>query len=88
MAARHVPLMYPPGPDGASARELASRNGLDLATVRRLLAELHELGYLDLEGPEEQASLTLEGYDLLDVAEGVLLEAARQRGGSAATEAA
>ena len=87
VAARHVPVMYPPGPDGVSASELASRSGLDLAAVQRLLAELHELGYLDLDGPEEQASLTLEGYDLLDVAEGVLLEAARQRGEGAAAGA-
>jgi len=81
-AARHVALMYPPGPDGASAGDLAGRTGEDLATVERLLAELHELGYVELdgpEGPEQEVTLTLEGYDLLDVAEGVLLEAARER---------
>ena len=83
VAARHVALMYPPGPDGASAAELASRTGEDLDTVERLLAELHDLGYVDLDGPEgpaQGASLTLEGYDLLDVAESVLLDAARERG--------
>jgi hypothetical protein len=83
VGARHVPLMYPPGPDGASAPELSSRTGEDLDTVERLLAELHDLGYVDLDGargPEQAASLTLEGYDLLDVAESVLLDAARERG--------
>ena len=83
---RHVPLFYPPGPDGLSAGELAARTGQAAATVERLLAELHEHGYVELdgpEGPEQQASLTLEGYDLLDVAEGVLLEAARERGAHA-----
>jgi DNA-binding transcriptional ArsR family regulator len=83
VAARHVALMYPPGPDGASAAELASRTGQDPATVERLLAELHELGYVDLDdetGPGQEASLTLEGFDLLDVAESVLLEEVRERG--------
>jgi hypothetical protein len=82
LAARHVALMYPPGPDGASAAELVSRTGQGLDTVSRLLSELHELGYVDLDGspgPDQRATLTLEGYDLLDVAESVLLEAARER---------
>lgn len=79
VAARHVALMYPPGPDGVSAAELAARTGEDLGTVERLLAELHDLGYVDLDGPDGAASLTLEGYDLLDVAESVLLDAARER---------
>ena len=92
-AARHVALMYPPGPDGTSTKELAARTGQDLATVGRLLSELQELGYVDLDGPpgpEQAASLTLEGYDLLDGAESVLLEAARERGpeASAAAEGA
>jgi DNA-binding IclR family transcriptional regulator len=80
--------MYPPGPDGVSAAELASRSGEDLGAVERLLSELHELGYVDLDGPpgpEQAASLTLEGYDLLDAAESVLLEAARERGGGVET---
>jgi IclR helix-turn-helix domain len=88
-AARHVALMYPPGPDGLGAAELASRTGQDVAAVERLLAELHELGYAELDGPpgpEQEVSLTLEGYDLLDVAESVLLEAARER--ESAVEAA
>ncbi len=82
-AARHVPLFYPPGPDGVTAGRLAQRTGADEATVARLLAELHELGYLDIDGPEgaeQEVALTLEGYDLLDATESVLLEAARERG--------
>lgn len=90
VAARHVALMYPPGPDGASTKELAARTGQDLATVGRLLSELQELGYVDLDGPPgpaQAASLTLEGYDLLDGAESVLLEAARERGAEASAAA-
>jgi DNA-binding IclR family transcriptional regulator len=86
-AARHVPLFYPPGPDGVTVARLAERTGEDEAIVARLLAELHELGYLDVDGPEgaEQAvALTLEGYDLLDATESVLLETARERGIAAA----
>ncbi len=87
-SARHVPLMYPPGPDGLSAAELTSRTGEDLGAVEQLLSELHELGYVDLDGPpgpDQTASLTLEGYDLLDAAESVLLDAARERAGGAET---
>lgn len=81
-AARHVPLFYPPGPDGLTAGELAERTGESPASVARLLAELHELGYVELdgaEGPEQAVSLTLEGYDLLDATETALLEVARER---------
>jgi hypothetical protein len=81
-SARHVALMYPPGPDGLTATELAAGTGSDVPSVERRLTELHELGYLDLDGPpgpERQVALTLEGYDLLDVTEGVLLEEAQER---------
>jgi hypothetical protein len=89
-AARHVPLFYPPGPDGMTAGRLAERTGEDEATVARLLSELHDLGYLDLEGPpgaDQEVALTLEGYDLLDATESVLLEAAKERGAVAAAAA-
>ncbi len=82
-SARHVALMYPPGPDGLTAAELAADTASDVPSVERRLGELHELGYLDLDGPpgpEQQVALTLEGYDLLDVTEGVLLEEAQARG--------
>jgi len=81
-AVQHLPLIYPPGPDGATAGELAERTGLDSPTVEHRLAELHELGYLDLEdgrAGERRVALTIEGYDLLDVTEGVLLEVAKER---------
>ena len=81
-AARHVPLFYPPGPDGLTAGELAERTGESPASVARLLAELHELGYVELDGPdgpEQDVSLTLEGFDLLDATESALLEVAHER---------
>lgn len=91
VSTRHVRLMYPPGPDGLDVAGLASRTGEDPAVTERLLNELHELGYLDLDGPpgpERQIALTLEGYDLLDLAEGVLLDAARDRERGAAAPGA
>src|ERR1700724_2349641 len=38
----HLPLLYPPGPDGMSASELATRIPSDPASVERLLEELEE----------------------------------------------
>ena len=78
----HLPVLYPPGPDGASAAELARRARSDPATVERLLEDLQELGYLDLEEregraaelpPARRAWLTAEGYDLVSVTENALL---------------
>jgi hypothetical protein len=51
MGREYLPLLYPPGPDGATAAELAGRSHCDPASVERLLEELEELGYLDLEEP-------------------------------------
>jgi hypothetical protein len=82
VAARHVALMYPPGPDGATAGELSERTGIGRAAVEQRLTELHELGYLDIDDApdgEQRVALTIEGYDLLDVTEGVLLDEARAR---------
>lgn len=76
----YLPLMYPPGPDGMNAGELAERIHADPVTVERLLQELEDLGYLDLEerdgfdGP--RAWLTFEGYDLLNETESALLSQA------------
>jgi hypothetical protein len=80
VSAEHVPLMYPPGPDGMTAPELASRIHSDPGSVERLLEELGELGYLDLgEGgealDERRVWLTVEGFDLLHDAESVLFAA-------------
>jgi hypothetical protein len=72
----HLPLLYPPGPVGATVAELAARTHCEPATVERLLEELQELGYLDLEEREpgdgearhaRRAWLTTPGYDLVNV---------------------
>lgn len=86
-SARHIPLLYPPGPDGMTAAQLAAHANSDIATVERLVDELEELGYLELEN-EEQAgapiiALTIGGYDLVIQAESVLLAVAREREASA-----
>jgi hypothetical protein len=82
VTARHLPLLYPPGPDGMTAGELASRADCDFPTIERLLVELEDLGYVDLEGedgPEQSVGLTVAGYDLVNATEAVLLAAARER---------
>ncbi|HYM56043.1 MAG TPA: hypothetical protein VES97_11820 [Solirubrobacteraceae bacterium] len=75
----HLPVLYPPGPDGATAAELARRIHSDPAAVKRQLEDLADLGYLDLEDPqgmdEPRAWLTAEGYDLMNVTEDALLAA-------------
>lgn len=72
-----VALMYPPGPDGITAAELAQRIGADRASVEEGLAELAELGYLesDLGEGEQRLSLTSEGIHLLNITEDALLSA-------------
>jgi hypothetical protein len=82
LSGEHVPLLYPPGPDGTSAAELAGRARSDLDTVERLLEDLQELGYLDLDEEsrkERRAWLTADGYDLVKVTEDALLANARAR---------
>ena len=75
----HVPLFCPPGPEGSTAHELAERLGRDEHDIEPLLAELEELGYLERDGGDGRLWLTIEGYDLLNEAESVLLERARAR---------
>jgi hypothetical protein len=72
-----VRLMYPPGPEGATAVELAQRIGADRASVARGVAELAELGYLESDPGEgeQRLSLTAEGIHLLNVTEDALLAA-------------
>jgi MarR family len=69
----HVALFWPPGPEGLTASQLASRLSRTPAEVQRLLERLEQLDYLELEqrdGPDERrAWLTLRGYDLLVLAE-------------------
>ena len=50
LSPEHVSLLYPPGPDGVTAAELATRIDRDPATVARLLEELEELGYVESDG--------------------------------------
>lgn len=72
-----VPLLYPPGPDGVTASELAEQIGADRLSVARRLEELAELGYVEYDpGAEEQRlSLTAEGIHLLNITEDALLSA-------------
>jgi predicted transcriptional regulator len=80
LGARHIPILYPPGPDETTAAQLAGRANCDTDTVQRLLVELEALGYVELEGyegPDQAVSLTVEGYDLVNATEAVLLDAAR-----------
>ncbi len=79
VARRHLALLYPPGPDGMSAQELASRIHCDEPTVERLLEELEELDYVELEARDgfegRRAWLTFKGYELVDATESALLSA-------------
>jgi hypothetical protein len=73
----HLPLLYPPGPDGVTAAELANRIHRDRSAVRRLLEDLAELGYVDLSDEndvdEPRAWLTPDGVDLVAMTEDTLL---------------
>jgi DNA-binding transcriptional ArsR family regulator len=82
VSAEHLPLIYPPGPDGLTAAELAERVHRDPATVERQLEELEDLDYLELEDREgfdgRRAWLTFRGYELLDATETALLGSLEQ----------
>jgi len=82
----HLPLLYPPGPDGVTAAELADRIHRDPDTVRRLLDDLAELGYVELADEkgldEPRAWLTAEGADFVNMTEDALLAASAQKGSS------
>jgi hypothetical protein len=78
LQAEHVPLLYPPGPDGTTACELAERVALDVAEVEIRLEDLVELGYLERsEGhdAETRVWLTAEGFAAAHIAEDVVLQA-------------
>jgi IclR helix-turn-helix domain len=79
LSREHLPLLYPPGPDGMSPSELSARIHSDVATVERLLEELEELEYLELDeppGPNERCVwLTFKGHELVDATESALLAA-------------
>jgi hypothetical protein len=75
----HLGLLYPPGPDGRTVKELAGTTHADPAHVLGLLEELEVGDYLLLEGdpPDLQTSLTVKGYGLVDATEDSLLTALR-----------
>lgn len=70
-----LPLMYPPGPDGITASELAERIGADPFSVTRRLEDLADLGYVEFDPGEDGQRfwLTVEGIDLLNITEEALL---------------
>lgn len=75
----HLPLLYPPGPDGATAAELAARTHREQATVARQLEDLAALGYVELDAGKETEEtrvwLTPEGCELVNTTEDTLLAA-------------
>lgn len=79
LSSSHVPIFWPPGPEASTPAELAERLGADLVGVEALLDELEELGYLERDGGDGTLWLTIEGYDLMNDAESVLLEHSRAR---------
>ncbi|HWG08677.1 MAG TPA: helix-turn-helix domain-containing protein [Solirubrobacteraceae bacterium] len=72
-----VPLMYPPGPDGTTASELARRIGADPRSVTQRVEDLVELGYAEYGDDEtdQRIWLTVEGIHLMNVTEDALLTA-------------
>jgi hypothetical protein len=76
----HVSLLYPPGPEGVTAAELALRIHGDPASVESMLEELEELGYVEFDEGQQasgrRAWLTVAGYDLVGISERELLGAA------------
>jgi hypothetical protein len=89
LSREHLPLLYPPGPDGMSPTELAARIHSDTATVEQLLEQLEDLDYLELDEPadpqERRVWLTFRGHELVDTTESALL-AALGRGGAGGRE--
>jgi predicted transcriptional regulator len=77
VAREQLQLMYPPGPDGVTAAELAERVGADRASVTRRLEDLAVLGYVEFDSDEggQRLWLTVEGIALLNVTEDALLAA-------------
>jgi IclR helix-turn-helix domain len=75
VAREQLPLMYPPGPDGTTASELAERIADDPSSVARRLEDLADLGYVEYESSdgEQRLWLTVEGIDLVNITEDALL---------------
>jgi hypothetical protein len=78
----YLPLLYPPGPDGLTARELAQKVHAAADMVARQLQELEDRDYVELEDSEAPAAerrawLTFRGYELVEATERALLDARR-----------
>jgi hypothetical protein len=77
-----LPLMYPPGPDGATYAELAERIDADEESVRERCDDLADLGYLELDGDpsaeDARGWLTPAGVNLMNLTEEALLEGSRE----------
>ena len=75
----HLSVLYPPGPEGRTADEIAARTRTDPVIVARLLTELEELGYVEIEkrngSDEPRVWLTMKGCDVLYETETALLSA-------------
>lgn len=86
----HLPLLYPPGPDGATAAEIATRVHAEEAVVERLVEELEDLDYLELDEPQDEqrrAWLTFRGFALVEMTERALLRSRGREGGRASGKA-
>lgn len=77
LSAEFVPLLYPPGPEGLTAAEIAERIRADAAIVQDQLEQLEQLGYVELrlaeDDDEPRVWLTIKGFDLLDRTETALI---------------
>jgi DNA-binding transcriptional ArsR family regulator len=76
LSREHVPLFLPPGIEGASIAETVARLDASPGSVERLLLDLAELGYVELDdsgGDDRRAWLTADGYQLAHAAEDTLL---------------
>jgi len=80
LSREHVPLFFPPGLEGASIAETAARVEARPDAVERLLRDLVELGYVELDegaGSERRVWLTADGYQLQHAVEDTLLAGPR-----------
>lgn len=79
LSGEELPLLYPPGPDGLSAAELAARCEIGESDAEGLLETMEDGGYVELEEREgregRRAWLTFEGFRLMDVTESELVRA-------------
>ncbi len=84
LSREHVALFLPPGLEGASIAETAARLDASPDAVERLLGDLVELGYAELDdsgGGDRRVWLTADGYQLVHAAEDTLLAGRRAEGG-------